>query len=147
MTDIRWEQRFFNYAKALRQLNKAVLESKQRELSNLEEQGLIKAFEFTYELAWSVIKDFFEYQGNTEITGSRDAFRDAFQKGIINNGELWMEMIKSRNKTVHIYNEGTAHEISKQIADVYLGLFIELYHSMYRKLSASNQHLFSESLE
>nr|VFJ60551.1 MAG: nucleotidyltransferase substrate binding protein, HI0074 family [Candidatus Kentron sp. DK] len=73
--DIRWRQRFDNYRRALARLRDAVSLRKKRPLSDLEQQGLIKAFEFTHELAWNVMKDYFEYQGNTSITGSRDAIR------------------------------------------------------------------------
>nr|VFJ56069.1 MAG: nucleotidyltransferase substrate binding protein, HI0074 family [Candidatus Kentron sp. DK] len=73
--DIRWRQRFDNYRQALARLRDAVALRQQRPLSDLEQQGLIKAFEFTHELAWNVMKDYFEYQGNTRITGSRDAIR------------------------------------------------------------------------
>ena len=106
--DIRWQQRLNQYQKALAQLNEAVELSRKRALSRIERQGLIKAFEFTHELAWNVMKDFFVWQGNTAITGSRDATREAFAKGLITDGEGWMEMIKSRNHTSHTYNEETA---------------------------------------
>ncbi|MEM9992222.1 MAG: nucleotidyltransferase substrate binding protein, partial [Bacteroidota bacterium] len=77
--DIRWIQRLSNYKKALYKLGEAVTLSKERTLSELEKQGLIQAFEYTHELAWKVMQDFFVYQGNTEIRGSRDATRAAFQ--------------------------------------------------------------------
>ena len=80
--DIRWKQRLSNYQRVLQQLSDAVALGKQRPLSNLEQQGLIKAFEFTHELAWNVMKDYFQYQGNSPITGSRDAIREAFQRGL-----------------------------------------------------------------
>jgi len=121
--DIRWQQRLSNYGKALAQLTKAVELGRQRALSELEKQGLIQAFEFTHELAWSVMKDYFEYQGNTSITGSRDATREAFQRGLVEDGEGWMEMIKSRNQTSHTYNEKVADEISSRIMDLYASLF------------------------
>jgi len=70
--DIRWKQRFVSFRKALSQLKKFVDKG---ELSDLEEQGLIKSFEYTFELAWNVIRDYYEYQGVTDIQGSRDAFR------------------------------------------------------------------------
>ncbi len=63
--DIRWIQRLSNYKKALSQLQKFIDKG---DLSNLEEQGLIKAFEYTYELAWTTIKDYLEYQGKTDIS-------------------------------------------------------------------------------
>ncbi len=69
------------------------------------------------------MKDYFEYQGDTTITGSRDATRTAFQMGLIQNGDGWMEMIKSRNQSTHTYNEATAMEISQNILNLYYGLF------------------------
>lgn len=121
--DIRWKQRFTNYQKALRQLNK-FLEVKN--LNELEEQGLIQAFEYTYELAWNVIKDYFSYQGTNEITGSRDAFRIAFNRGLIDNGAVWMNMIESRIKSSHAYNEEVAKEILIAIKTKYIEEFIKL---------------------
>lgn len=85
---------------------------RQRPLSEIEQLGLIKAFEFTHELPWNVMKDYFEYQGNTSITGSRDATREAFRRNLIDDGEGWMEMLQSRNKTSHTYNQEVADEIA-----------------------------------
>ena len=99
--DIRWEQRLNSFATALAQLTKAVVLAGQRPLSDLEQQGLIQAFEFTHELAWNVMKDYFTFQGSQAITGSRDAVRESFDKGLITDGEGWMGMIKSRNKSSH----------------------------------------------
>jgi nucleotidyltransferase substrate binding protein (TIGR01987 family) len=122
--DIRWQQRMQNFQKALQQLSKAVELSHQRALSELEKQGLIQAFEFTHELAWSVMKDYFAYQENTSITGSRDATREAFQNNLVTDGEGWMEMIQSRNKTLHTYNQEVADEIAEKV--------ITLYHELFR---------------
>ncbi|CAK8713614.1 Nucleotidyltransferase [Candidatus Electrothrix gigas] len=118
--DIRWKQRFSNYQKALRQLQKFIDKG---EFSELEEQGLIKSFEYTYELAWNTLKDFLEFQGHSDIFGSRDALRKAFQVGIIEDGEVWMDMIKSRNRTSHTYNEETAKEISSTVVSLYYNAF------------------------
>ncbi len=128
--DIRWIQRFTNYKKAFAQLEKAVQLSEQRPLSELEVQGLIQAFEFTHELAWNVMKDYFEYQGNSNLAGSRDATREAFKMGIILDGDGWMEMIKSRNKTSHTYNEAVALEIMEKIIHDYTPLFQLFYQKM-----------------
>lgn len=118
--DIRWLQRLSNYRRALAQLTKFIDKG---ELNELEQQGLIKAFEFTHELAWNVMKDYFEYQGNTAITESRDATREAFQKNLISDGEAWMGMIKSRNQSSHTYNKETADEISGLVVNSYFSLF------------------------
>ena len=135
--DIRWEQRFANYKKALEQLNFAVALSEERTLSDLEKQGLIQAFEFTHELAWNVIKDYFEYQGNSGITGSRDASREAFNKGLIIDGNGWMEMIQSRNQSSHTYNPETADDIVEKIRKSYSMLF-NIFKSKMDELRSSN---------
>ena len=128
--DIRWKQRLGNFKLALDQLSSAVSLSGTRELSNLEKQGLIQAFEFTHELAWKVMKDYFEYQGDSSITGSRDAAREAFQKGLIQRGDAWMEMIKSRNQTSHTYNQSVASEIVENIVREYFPEFQALLKKM-----------------
>lgn len=130
--DIRWQQRFQNFIKAFSLLEEAVVKFRNEGLSELEEQGLIQRFEFTHELAWNVLKDYFEYQGNTDITGSRDATREAFNKGLIGDGEGWMEMIKSRNKSSHTYNEETTKEIVKNVVEWYYDLFLKFKDSMNR---------------
>lgn len=121
--DIRWKQRFANYKKALRQLDEIL---KIDQLSKIEEIALIKAFEFTFELAWNVIKDYYQYQGITEIQGSRDAFRTAFKQGLIEDGETWMNMIESRIQTSHVYNESVASDIAEDIINNYYDQFKEL---------------------
>jgi len=121
--DTRWKQRFANYQKALGQLNEAIKLSRQRPLSELEAQGLIQAFEFTHELAWNVMKDYLIYQGYDMITGSRDAIRLAFQVGLIEDGDGWMETIASRNKSSHTYDAATADFLLTAITERYHGLF------------------------
>ena len=121
--DIRWEQRFSNYQKALNQLQKFIDKG---DLSILEKQGLVKAFEYTFELAWTTLKDFLEYNGHTDIFGSRDAIRKSFGLGILSDGEKWMDMLMSRNKTSHTYNEETANEICLAVINDYYPLFKKL---------------------
>ncbi|MEK6704957.1 MAG: nucleotidyltransferase substrate binding protein [Bdellovibrionota bacterium] len=122
--DIRWKQRLKNFVNAFGQLQKAIKLSKTRELSELEKQGLIKAFEFTHELAWNVLRDYFDFQGGGDlITGSRDATREAFSRGLIADGDVWMEMIKSRNQTSHTYNKNVAEEITRKICNEYFFVF------------------------
>ena len=121
--DIRWQQRFSNYKKALAQLKRFIDKG---ELSELEEQGLIQSFEYVYELGWNVLKDFLENSGQTNIYGSRDAIRKGFQLGLIENGDGWMKMYKSRIKTSHTYNEETAKEVVEDILSEFFDLFLEL---------------------
>jgi nucleotidyltransferase substrate binding protein (TIGR01987 family) len=119
--DIRWKQRFSNYRKALAQLRKFF---EKETLNELEQQGLIQAFEYTYELAWNVMKDYFVYeQAHVTVGGSRDAIRAAFQRGLIEDGHHWMNMIDSRINSVHTYNEEVAQDIVSKITHVYFRLF------------------------
>jgi nucleotidyltransferase substrate binding protein (TIGR01987 family) len=122
--DIRWIQRFNNYKKALAQLSMFMENSDG--LNKMEKQGLIKAFEYTYELSWLTIKDFYEYQGESNIQGSKDAFQLAVSRGLVANGDDWFDMIDSRKKTVHTYEEETAEEVINKIISVYYKLFIQL---------------------
>ena len=121
--DIRWQQRLANYQRALAQLQAGVNLRQSRPLSELEQQGLIQAFEFTHELAWNVLRDYFVYQGDTSITGSRDATRAAFAVQLIEDGDGWMGMIKSRNQSSHTYNRDTADALVVAIAGRYATLF------------------------
>jgi len=134
-TDCRWKQRLDSFEKALGRLADAVALSKQRALSDLESQGLIQAFEFTHELAWNLLKDYFVYQGDsTSVTGSRDAFRLAFSRGLVSDGEGWMETISARNKSSHIYDDSIAAALQKEIVSRYCPLFEALRLQM-RKLA------------
>ena len=128
LEDIRWEQRFSNYKKAVEQLGRFVRKGKQ--LSDMEKQGLIKAFEYSFELGWNTLKDYLEFQGTHGISGSRDTIREAFRTGLIEDGNAWMDMFKSRNQTVHTYNETTADEVVKTILSGYWELFIALEKKM-----------------
>ncbi len=131
--DIRWLQRLSNFEKAYRQLDEAVALSQTRALSELEKQGVIQAFEYNYELAWNVIRDYFRWQGNSGITGSRDAIREAFANGLIDEGEQWMQMLKDRNRTSHTYNEETAREMLKNILELYHPLFSGFQQRMHEQ--------------
>ena len=121
-SDIRWQQRLDNYSKAVAQLEEGVELQQERELSNLEIQGVIQGFKYTYELAWNVMKDYFIYQGNPNISGARDAVRTAFKNGLVEDGKTWMEMIRSRNKTSHTYDEAIATAIYDAIIRRYYPL-------------------------
>ena len=133
--DIRWKQRFQNYNNALAQLSEAVDLQNHRPLSNIEKQGFVKAFEFTHELAWNVNKDYFSYQGDVRIMGSRDATREAFQKEIITDGNGWMSMIKTRNKAVHTYDEAIVREIIESTISTYYPLFVDFQKKMQERIN------------
>ena len=125
--DIRWKQRFMNYEKALDVLRNFTSVEK---LNIREEQGLIKSFEYTYELGWNVMKDFLIEKGNSEIFGSKDAIRQAFKVGIIDNGEAWMNMVNDRNRTVHTYDHENAEIVVNNILTNHISAFENFYSKM-----------------
>ncbi len=104
--------------------------SKERSLSDLEEQGLIQAFEYTHELAWNVLKDFLEERGAAKLFGSKDSTREAFKRGLLENGTVWMEMIRSRDLTSHTYNRDIATQIVRAVIEKYAGEFQKLLETM-----------------
>lgn len=121
--DTRWKQRFHNYLRAFQTLVEAVELNTQRDLSKLEQQGLIQSFEYTHELAWNVLKDYLEYKGVIGLIGSRDATREAFKYQLITEGETWMNMIKLRNLTSHSYSEELAQAVAKAILEDFYPAF------------------------
>ena len=127
--DIRWNQRFANYEKAFLKLKEGI-DLYAENANDLEKEGIIQRFEFTHELAWKVMKDFLQAKGIIEIIGSRDATRLAFQNDLIQNGDVWMQMIQSRNLTSHTYNKKTATEITDDIINLYVSCFINFSEKM-----------------
>ena len=138
--DIRWVQRFSNYQKALRRLDEAIeIVSRKTDwaesIDDLLQEGLIQRFEYTHELAWKVMKDYAEYQGYTDVRGSRDAFRKALEMGLIQD-RRWMESIEDRNLTSHNYDDETAHEINRRLVLLYHPLFQSFEKEMLVNLRA-----------
>lgn len=121
--DIRWQQRFKNFNKALSQLERFL---QQGELNEMETQGLIKAFEYTFELSWKTLQDILKEKGYIDIVGPRPVIEQSFQDGYITDGKDWLLMLKSRNLTSHSYDEQTAEEIVHDIKNRHFILFKQL---------------------
>lgn len=129
--DIRWIQRFTNFDKAFRQLERFV---SKEDLNEMEEQGLIKAFEYTYELCWKTLQDLLKDKGYINITGPRPVIEQSFQDGYLANGKAWMSMYKSRNLTSHTYDEETAKEIIREIRSTYYHLFNDFRNRLEKEI-------------
>ncbi len=132
--DIRWQQRFDNFNRALKQLTAAVELSAQREFTQLEKQGVIQGFEFVHELAWNVLKDLLEFEGIQGIVGSRGTVREAFKRGLLADGELWLDMIDKRNLTSHTYNAELAQDMVNTIIHSYYPSFIALQLTLQQRM-------------
>lgn len=115
--DVRSQQRFSGFLKALHKYEEACCRSG---LSRLEEEGLIQRFEYTFELAWKSLQDLLQERGYPNIRGPRPVIEQSFQDGLISDGVLWLEMLKSRNETTHLYNEAVFERISSRAKGPYL---------------------------
>ncbi|MBR5912265.1 MAG: nucleotidyltransferase substrate binding protein [Bacteroidales bacterium] len=141
----RWEQKLSSYRKALSRLAEVVNVMKIRQLNDFESDGLIQRFEFTFELAWKLMKSYAEYQGtDKELMGSRDAIRWAFENKLIKDSDVWMEMIKRRNDTSHTYDENTAADVVIRVKDAYFQAFVCFYNKMKSLSSQKIEDLFTQ---
>ena len=102
MQELRWKQRFNNYLKAFSQLNRFI---DKEDLNELEKQGLIKAFEYTFELGWKTLQDLLKEKGYVGILGPKPVIEQSFQDNYIVDGMGWLKMHKSRNLATHTYDE------------------------------------------
>ncbi|MBN1596781.1 MAG: nucleotidyltransferase substrate binding protein [Bacteroidales bacterium] len=120
----RWKQRFANFELAYSRLKEAVEEIDH--LNRLSKEGLIQRFEYTLELAWKTLKDYLE--SRQEIAKfPKDVIKKSFRAELIDNGEIWMEMLEKRNLLSHTYEEETFKRILSDIVDLYFDQITKLY--------------------
>jgi nucleotidyltransferase substrate binding protein (TIGR01987 family) len=123
LKDIRWRQRFENFEKSYNLLNKYANHELETEL---EQAGIIQFFEMTFELAWKVMKDYLESQGYL-VKSPREAIKQAFQIGLIDDGHIWIDALSNRNLTAHTYNQALVKKFLVEIKQLYLPAFQQLY--------------------
>jgi hypothetical protein len=118
--DIRWKQRFQNYNRALFLLSDALKDGSEK-LSLLEKEGTLQRFEFTFELAWKLMKDYLEESGIiiNPIT-PKQVIKQAFTAKIISDGQVWIDMLLSRNLMSHTYDFIKFEAIAKDVEQKYL---------------------------
>lgn len=113
--DIRWKQRFTNFKKAYSQLTEFM---EKPELNKFEVQGLIQCFEYTFELSWKTLKDYLEFEGY-DVNTPRETIKKAFQTGMIEDGNVWLDALEKRNIMSHTYNENTTKQTEQLIKTKY----------------------------
>ena len=121
-TDIKCQQRFSNYKKALNKLGEVAAHTDVDSLSELEKEGMIQRFEYTFELAWKTLQDLLQYKGYLDIAGPNPVLEQSLKDGYITDEKAWRNMKKSRELTSHTYNSDTADDIAQNIADEYYTL-------------------------
>lgn len=120
--DVRWRQRFMHFQKAFRLLEQTL---QIEQLSDAERAGLIQFFEMSFELGWKVLKDYLETEG-FKIVSPRDAIKQAFQSGLLDDGHVWLEALTDRNLTVHTYEEKIALAVERKIRVAYFPALLDL---------------------
>ena len=125
--EIRWRCRFANFSRAFSLLRDA-LEDGADGLSDLEREGAIKRFEYTFELAWNTLKDRMEHDGLIlpSVT-PRAVIRRAFQAKLIEDGEAWMDMLNDRNLMSHNYDFAAFRRVVGNIERRYLSILGDMY--------------------
>ena len=126
MLAIRWKQRYSNFKKATKQLTEFIAKG---ELNKFEVQGLIKCFEYTFELAWKTMKDYLELEG-FDVKSPRQTIKTALKAGQINNGHTWIDALEKRNLMAHTYNENRAKEAEDLIRNKYYDIIFNLCEKM-----------------
>ncbi len=126
MQNLRWIERFENFEKAKKNLSIAKDYIAQNGITDIAIMALVQAFEITFELAWKTQKDYLEYNG-IKVNTPRETIKEAFQSNIIEDGQIWIDMMESRNKTSHTYNVEFANQLAHEILEKYIPQFENLY--------------------
>lgn len=124
--DIRWQQRFSNYKKALAKLGEVAASNSVDDLSDLEKEGMIQRFEYTFELAWKTLQDLLFWKGYEGIVGPNPVLQQALHDGYIIDESTWRNMKKSRELTSHTYDDETANNIARSIVGGYYKALLAL---------------------
>ena len=133
--EIRWHYRFQNFSRAFGRLQDALNEGSEA-LNELEQEGVIQRFEYTFELAWKTLKDRMEHDGIVlDPVTPRTVIRRAFQAKLISQGEQWIDMLVDRNRMSHTYNSSTFDTIIKAIEETYLDRLDELHVRLSREMA------------
>lgn len=123
----RWEYRFDNFHRAYLLLREAIELSRERGLSQLEQEGTVQRFEYCWELAWKTIQDYLEFQGVViDPVTPRAVLKAAFAANLIDDGDGWMAALDARNKMSHTYNLKMFEQVVQSIESRYLALMSRL---------------------
>lgn len=127
---IRWKLRYNSFSKAFLQLEKAV---QLKTYSEYEQEALIHRFEYTLELAWKTLQDYLEERGFIDVRGPKPVIKQAFQDNILSDGNIWIEMLESRNLTTHSYDKETSNTITNKIVNNYYFAIRELKNTLFER--------------
>ncbi|MFH2032759.1 MAG: nucleotidyltransferase substrate binding protein [Bacteroidota bacterium] len=128
--ELRWKQRFQNFEKAYKTLNRALDRFEAEPEDEMLQMALVQTFEFTFELSWNTMKDYLENEGFDEVKNSKQTIRTAFRAELIYDAEKWMDVIQKRNLASHTYNQSILEETVKYIKEEFYPLVRKLYEDL-----------------
>ena len=122
--DIRWKQRFENFDRMATLLEEACSAGVDT-LSALEKEGAIHRFQRCFELAWKTLRDYMEANG-LEISPvtPRNVVKEAFAADILDDGQIWIDMMLHRNLLAHRYDEASFEMVLKEVEARYLAALL-----------------------
>ncbi|MEG6567496.1 nucleotidyltransferase substrate binding protein [Thermoanaerobacterium saccharolyticum] len=122
-----------NFIKALDRLKEGLLQYDEED--ELQRDGIIQRYEFTFELAWKTLKEIFEDEGLVGLNSPKTVLREAYSSGLIDDEKIWLDMLVDRNATSHIYSQSNAIEICKRIKEIYVDKLEELKDKILKRLN------------
>ena len=137
-TDIRWKQRFDNFERAFRLLKSAIEDRSLDEYSDLEQEGLVQRFEFSFELAWKTMKDYLEDSGlQINPVTPKTVIKEAFAAKLIEDGQKWIDMMLDRNLLAHTYDQKRFRKALTSVKSTYLPELEKLHRWLRQKYQES----------
>lgn len=116
------EEKLSKFSEAVKRLEEAVSDYNSYNVSSIRD-GVIQRFEFCTELAWKAAREYLIEQGYTDINSPKAVMKQAYADNLINDEQLWIELLNARNQTSHIYDEETASDIFEKIRNKYINQF------------------------
>ena len=126
------EHRQEDYHRVLERLQSAL--QKEPDADEIYLDATIQRFEFSFELAWKLMKAVLEYEG-IEVSSPRSSIREGWKAGLIADAEIWLDMQEKRNLSTHTYNESTALEVYRLIKEKYVALLMAWDEEAQRRLA------------
>ncbi len=127
----RWRQRLKDFEKSAKRLKEA---ASKKEFSDLEKDGVIQRFEFTFELAWKTLKDYLENQGFSGVASPKKSLQKSFSMELVSEGNVWINMLEDRNRMSHLYSRAASETIFQNIKKYYVPAINELAANLKKQI-------------
>ena len=129
-----FKRKLLSFNKALQSLKEVYSVYLKKPEQKVSQMALIKSFELAFELSWKTLQSLFKSQGYREVNSPKSIIKEAFNKDVIKDGQLWINMLDARNRLSHVYDESMFKEIIKQISKEYLQEIEKLYQKLEKEI-------------